>query len=82
MLAVALLTIPVCALAGEPTETTAAEEAPQMIPEPNQGHAPRDAGDRGGAAQIALLVGVTGGIALIVALVVRDSRRSRPQGPG
>jgi hypothetical protein len=71
-----LIAVPTAALAGEPTGTTAAD-APQMIPVPNQGNEPRDAGDRGGAGQLAVLAGVAVGVGSIVALVVRESRRAR-----
>lgn len=74
--AIVLLVCVGAAWAGEPTGTTAVADAPQMIPEPNQGHAPRDAGERGGAAQLAVLAVVAGGLAIIVTLVMRESRRS------
>lgn len=61
------------------TSSTIAELPPaEIIPRPNSGHEPEDAGDRGGALQLAvlglLLVAVGGG----VWKVVRDVRRARP----
>lgn len=61
----------------EPATTLAPEDAPDIIPRPNTGSAPVDAGDRGGSLQSALFVVVIGGIVLIGALVTRESRRSR-----
>ncbi len=46
-------------------------------PPPGQGVEPTDAGDRGGALQIATFGLVVAGVAAIGALVVRDARRSR-----
>jgi hypothetical protein len=50
---------------------------PHIIPRPNEGHQPIDAGDRGGALQLALLglmvVAVGGG----VAYAVHESRKAR-----
>jgi hypothetical protein len=52
-------------------------EPPHIIPRPNSGHAPTEAGDRGGALQLGLLALIVGGLGLIVVLIVRDSRRAR-----
>lgn len=50
---------------------------PEMIPRPNTGREPEDAGDRGGSLQVLVLcvivVAITGG----VLLVVRESRRAK-----
>ena len=53
----------------------------RMIPRPNSGVAPKDIGDRGGAAQLALMVVTFGGVMLIGLLVVRESRRARAGRP-
>jgi hypothetical protein len=66
------------AVAGEPTSTSTTVDVDQrMIPRPNSGVAPQDIGDRGGAAQLALMVATFGGVVLIGLLVVRESRRAR-----
>ncbi len=59
--------------------TTTAPPAPGIIPDPNSGTPPEDAGDRGGALQIVLFVAVIGGIGLIAFLVWRESRRRRDE---
>ena len=48
-----------------------------IIPEPDSGVAPEDAGDRGGALQVTVFAAILLGIATIVALAVRESRRAR-----
>ena len=50
-----------------------------IIPRPDSGVAPEDAGDRGGALQTLLFVIVVGGVVLIAGLVVRESRRARAE---
>lgn len=60
-----------------PTATTKPPDAEQgIIPEPNSGHAPTEAGDRGGALQIAVFLGILVGVGGIGALIVRESRRN------
>jgi hypothetical protein len=65
--------------AGEPGATTEDTPVPgqDIIPRPNSGHEPTDAGDRGGALQIAVLVAIVAGVGGVTALAVRDARRSR-----
>jgi hypothetical protein len=55
------------------------EPAPggHIIPEPNSGRAPEDAGDRGGGLQVLVFVLLVAGVGSIAALGVRDARRSR-----
>jgi hypothetical protein len=48
-----------------------------MIPLPNSGREPTDAGDRGGALQIGIFVAIVAGLGGIGALAVRDARRGR-----
>jgi len=65
----------------EPPEgTVATTEAPDaeqgIIPEPNSGHQPTEAGDRGGALQIVVFLAIVGGVAVIATLIVRESRRN------
>ena len=88
LLATLVLTVGVLALAGpvaaqEPNATTTippGAEAPNIIPKPNSGAAPQEAGDRGGALQLgvlALLLVAVGGVVLVL---VRQSRRARAGG--
>lgn len=53
-----------------------AGERPGIIPTPGEGRAPEDAGEPGGAAQIALFFGLVAALGVIIALVVRSTRRS------
>ncbi|MDE0803604.1 MAG: hypothetical protein OSA99_09805 [Acidimicrobiales bacterium] len=48
-----------------------------IIPRPDSGTEPEDAGDRGGALQTVLFVVMLGGVVVIAGLVVRESRRAR-----
>lgn len=59
--------------------TTEQPPAPNIIPRPNQGVAPQDAGDRGGALQTVVFVVIVAGALLMVGLVVRSSRRARAE---
>ena len=63
--------------------TTSLVEVPaqDIVPKPDSGEAPHDAGDRGGVLQITVLVLVAAAIAACVALLVRQSRRARANGP-
>ena len=60
------------------TTTTVVVPDQEIIPRPNSGDAPHDAGDRGGVLQLAVLGLVVVAIGGAVALVVRQSRRARP----
>ena len=57
--------------------TTSTVPAPDMIPRPNSGAEPTEAGDRGGALQVAVFVVILAGVGGITALAVRDARRAR-----
>jgi hypothetical protein len=48
-----------------------------IIPEPNSGREPTEAGDRGGALQVLVLGVIVAGVGGITALAVRESRRKR-----
>jgi hypothetical protein len=48
-----------------------------IIPEPDSGRPPEEAGDRGGALQLAVLVLIVAGVGVIAAQVVRQARRQR-----
>ncbi|MBN2624618.1 MAG: hypothetical protein JXA83_14665 [Acidimicrobiales bacterium] len=55
-----------------------------IIPKPNSGRHPAEAGDRGGALQVLVLGLIVAGVGGIAAMVMRESRRNRrdqPSGP-
>lgn len=60
------------------TSTTFPESEP-IIPRPNSGTAPEDAGDRGGWLQGSVFFIVVAGVAVIGVLVVRESRAKRAE---
>jgi hypothetical protein len=62
---------------GDDTTSTVPVPVDDIIPRPNSGAEPTDAGDRGGALQVVVLVAIVVGVSVIVALVVRESRRAR-----
>jgi uncharacterized membrane protein len=67
----------------EPDENPPPGAAEQdIIPRPNSGHEPTEAGDRGGALQILVFVAIVAGLGVIGALAVRDVRRSRARATG
>jgi hypothetical protein len=53
-----------------------------IIPRPNSGEAPTEAGDRGGALQILVFVAIVAGLGTIALLATRDVRRSRARRAG
>ena len=59
------------------TTTTVPVPVDDIIPRPNSGSEPSEAGDRGGALQVAVLVAIVAGLGVIVVLAVRESRRAR-----
>ena len=80
LLALSVLLAPASAAAqdSESTTTTVASVPDQdIVPKPNTGEAPHDAGDRGGALQLAVLGLVALAIGGTIAVVVRQSRRAR-----
>ncbi len=48
-----------------------------IIPMPNTGHEPEEAGDRGGALQVLVLVLIVAGVGGSATMIVRESRRNR-----
>jgi hypothetical protein len=48
-----------------------------IIPRPNSGQEPTEAGERGGVLQIVVFVALVAGVGTIVVLATRDVRRSR-----
>jgi hypothetical protein len=84
-----LLVAPVQAQAApaqdEPTTTSPTfgenPDAPgqHIIPRPDSGTEPDDAGDRGGALQLAVLGAIVVGVSVVVTLAVRESRRNRSE---
>lgn len=84
MLAGALLAVAVLgplgpASAQDPSTTTTAVEVPaqDIVPQPDSGTPPDEAGDRGGALQLGLLALVVVTIGGAVYGLVRQSRRAR-----
>lgn len=65
------------------------QEGDSIIPDPNSGREPSEAGDRGGALQVLVFVLIVAGVGGIAAKVVRDARRAsaeraeedQPSGP-
>jgi hypothetical protein len=47
----------------------------RIIPRPNSGHPPRDAGDRGGALQFALLGLIVLGVTIVCVKIFRSTRQ-------
>ncbi len=71
---------PVTAQTDDTTPTTIGpEDAPGIIPEPNEGVEPQDPGDRGGALQTAVFLLIIGAAVTIGAFVVHQSRRARAE---
>jgi hypothetical protein len=62
---------------GDPSTDDAPLPEQDMIPRPNSGRPPSDAGDRGGALQGLVLLFIVGGVGGIAVLALRDSRRAR-----
>jgi hypothetical protein len=67
---------------GDPSTDDAPVPEQDMIPEPNSGRAPTDAGDRGGALQALVLLSVAIGVGGIAVLAVRESRRAQARRVG
>ena len=68
--------------AQEPTSTTTTVAAPtqDIVPRPNSGAAPQEAGDRGGALQLGVLALVVVAIGGATVVLIRQSRRARADG--
>lgn len=71
--------VPAAAQADGQVTTTTAPRGGDIIPQPNSGSEPEDAGDRGGALQTALFIGLVGAIVVAGALIVRQSRKARAE---
>lgn len=56
---------------------SSAVPTPHIIPRPNSGHEPTDAGDRGGALQLLVLGLVVVAVSGAVVHLTRESRRAR-----
>ena len=67
---------------GDPSTDDAPVPEQDMIPEPNSGRAPTDAGDRGGALQALVLLSIAIGVGGIAVLAVRESRRAQARRVG
>jgi hypothetical protein len=58
------------------TSVSRADPNSDIIPEPDSGQAPEEAGDRGGVLQLGLLAVILVAVGAIVVLVTRESRRA------
>jgi hypothetical protein len=76
---VLVLLAPTAALAQDTPSTGV--PTPHIIPRPNSGHDPTEAGDRGGALQLLILGLVVVAVGGAVAHLVRTSRRARSSSP-
>lgn len=67
--------------ATDPDGDGSTDDAPlpggDIIPQPNSGQEPEDAGDRGGVLQGVVFVAILAGLGTIGGLAVRESRRAR-----
>jgi len=67
--------------ATDPDGDIATDDAPlqggHIIPQPNSGREPTDAGDRGGALQVALFFVIVAGVAGLGGLAYRDVRKAQ-----
>ena len=70
---------PGTAVAQEPPPPSE-QRAPTIIPKPNEGTAPDDAGDRGGALQLLVLGFVVAGVGGAALHLTLQARRTRPPG--
>lgn len=77
VLLVALLDLGEPAAAQDAPSSTGEVPTQEIVPRPNSGEAPDEAGDRGGALQLGLLALVVLAVALATANLVRQSRRAR-----
>lgn len=59
------------------TTSVTAVPGEEMIPEPNEGRPPEDAGDRGGILQLAVLMLILAGVGIVAWRIVHESRRNR-----
>jgi hypothetical protein len=57
------------------TDQPVVPESPTALPRANSGRAPQQAGDRGGALQLALFAILLGGLTFIASVIVRSARR-------
>jgi hypothetical protein len=68
---------PAHAQGADDTTTTSAVPTRDIIPQPNVGAEPDDAGDRGGGLQTALFIGIIVVVAGAGTFLVRQSRQAR-----
>ena len=83
-LATLVLTAPPASAQEPGTTTTSLPQVPtqEIVPQPNSGTDPDEAGDRGGALQVTVLVLVVVAVGGAVVMVVRQSRRARQAAGG
>lgn len=73
-----VLALGAAAFADEPSGSSGSEVPSQgIVPKPNSGTAPEEAGDRGGALQLLVLAGVVVAVGGTTARLVRQSRGAR-----
>jgi uncharacterized protein HemX len=77
-----VLAAPTASAQEQPTTSQGTPVDQDIIPEPDQGVAPDDSGDRGGALQYAVLGLVVVALGGGVYAVVRESRRKRQEFAG
>lgn len=68
---------PATGQASSTTSTLVDPDATGILPQPDSGTPPDDAGDRGGWAQLAVLGLTVGGVAVVGLLAARSARRAR-----
>ncbi len=62
---------------GTTTTTSAFDDGEEgIIPRPNSGHEPEDAGDRGGALQLGLLALIVVGVGVVGVKVLRQTQQA------
>jgi hypothetical protein len=77
-----VLGAPLGAQEADDPPTTVVVPDQQIVPSPNSGSEPTEAGDRGGVLQLGLLVLVVVVIGVAVSHLVRQSRRARADRTG
>jgi hypothetical protein len=73
------LTVVPLQVAGAQEPPGSGAPAPDIVPQPNSGHEPTEAGDRGGALQLLILGLVVVGVGGVVVHLTRQARRARDQ---
>lgn len=77
LLMTAHLSLAPAAAAQAPPSSTGEVPTQEIVPKPNSGTPPSEAGDRGGALQLGVLALVVAGVGLAVLHLRRQSQRAR-----